>query len=73
MYVEDAAVLDTKYTPSSLQDGIVIASPEQRENLLQLVAVSAICNSAVMGSAESSSTSDDDKAPRPIIGDATGQ
>lgn len=48
MHVEDAAVFDTQFIPTSLRDMLVTSTLQKRESLVQLPAVSAICNAATM-------------------------
>ncbi len=67
MHVEDAAVFDSQFTPTSLRDTLVTSSLQQRENLNQLPAISAICNSATMTNVGDAS----ETMGRKIMGDAT--
>jgi sodium/potassium-transporting ATPase subunit alpha len=69
MHVEDVAILDTTFTPKSLRENLVTASPEVRENIAQLGAISAVCNAAVMvlPTPEKSHSGNGE-----ILGDATG-
>ncbi|TFY54358.1 hypothetical protein EVG20_g9732, partial [Dentipellis fragilis] len=59
MHVEDAAVYDTSFVTSSLQETLKSAPKEVRENMRQLPAISAICNAATF------------QAEGHVIGDAT--
>ena len=65
MHVQDAAVFDAIFTPSSLMVDIGKASPEIAKNLRQLPTVVAICNAANFDKASA-------LGERSVIGDATG-
>ncbi|KLO07342.1 sodium-potassium ATPase [Schizopora paradoxa] len=67
MHVEDAAVFDTQFVPSSLRDALVTSTLQKRENLVQLPAISAICNAATMTNVGDAS----ETSGRQIMGDAT--
>ncbi|KAI0045063.1 sodium-potassium ATPase [Auriscalpium vulgare] len=64
MHVENVAMLDVSFTPASLKDHLTTGTAAITENLRQILAVSALCNSATfeVGTGEKERT---------IIGDAT--
>lgn len=68
MHVEVAAVLDVEMTPAELRDQMFSKTVESgllplKENIQQLAAISAICNSGTFMSADR----------KEIAGDATGE
>lgn len=67
MHVENAAVFDTQFIPTSLRDMLVTSTLQKRENLIQLPAVSAICNAATLTNVGDAS----ETTGRKIMGDAT--
>lgn len=69
MHVENVAISDTVYNSESLRAALPDAEPDTASNLLQVVAVGAICNAA---SFDNNSPLDKKTNEKVVSGNATG-
>ena len=69
MHVENLAVLDTLFDSESFRTMLPDTQPDKAANLLQVVAIGALCNAA---SFDNSSPPDKKTNEKAISGNATG-